>query len=524
MADYAWNFDAVSAFYAGNPSDQAAWRDRISAVQATTRNRSAVSALLTNQLTRRQAPPEALAAAGALGHSETVAVVTGQQAGLFGGPLFTLLKALTAVSLAARVRAEQQTPAVAIFWVDAEDHDWEEIKACGLLDADAQFSHVALPDPAGANAVPVGRLPMDSAIEQALVDLEAALPSGEFTAGLVEQVRAAYRPGRTMPEAFAHWLDAVLGPLGLIVYDASDPAAKPLAAALFATELRNPGRTSALATDAARAMEAAGYKAQVAPVPGSAALFHLNGARTAIRMEGDAFVAGDLRLSPVDFATRAEADPAAFSPNVLLRPLVQDTLFPTVCYVAGPSELAYLGQLKAAYATFGLPMPLIQPRASATLLDSNAVRFLKRHALALPALRAQDEAVLNALLASQLPPSIERGVDAVSAALTERMDALALAAAEVDATLDGATRSALGRMQDDLKKLHGKILQAAKRKDETLRRQFTRAQAQAFPGGEPQERAVGFVTYLNRVGPSLVTRLLNEVPLADLGHHWVLTL
>ena len=104
------------------------------------------------------------------------------------------------------------------------------------------------------------------------------------------------------------------------------------------------------------------------------------------------------------------------------------------------------------------------------------------------------------------------------------MDALALAAAEVDATLDGATRSALGRMQDDLKKLHGKILQVAKRKDETLRRQFTRAQAQAFPGGEPQERAVGFVTYLNRVGPSLVTRLLNEVPLADLGHHWVLTL
>jgi len=523
-ADYAWNFGAVASFYAGDPANPDAWRERIAAVQATSRDRSAVVDLLVGQLTHRGAPADALAAAGSLADPRTVAVVTGQQAGLFGGPLFTLLKALTAVRLAARVREAHGVPAVAIFWVDAEDHDWDEIQGCGLLDGEARFTNVSVAAPEGSNLQPVARLPLDESVTAALDAVAATLPATAATADLLAGLRAAYVPGRSMPQAFAHWLDSVLGPEGLVVYDAADAAAKPLAARLFAEELSNPGRTSALAAQTAAAMDAAGYKAPVTPVAGSAALFHLDEGRTPIRLEGATFVAGALRDTPENLAALAQRAPEHFSPNVLLRPLVQDTLFPTVCYVAGPSELAYLGQLKDVYAAFGLPMPLIQPRASATILDSNASRFLSRHGLALPSLRAQDEAVLNGLLAAQMPPGIEVAVSAASGELTARMDALALAAAEVDATLDGATRAALGRMQDDLTKLHGKILQAAKRKDETLRRQFTRAQAQAFPGGEPQERAVGFIVFLNRVGPSLIDRLREDLPTADAGHHWLLTL
>lgn len=523
-ADYAWNFSAVADFYAGDPSSREAWRDRVAAVQATTRDRAEVARVLVSQLTGRGAPPPARAAAESLADARTVAVVTGQQAGLFGGPLFTLLKALTAIRLAARVREEQGVPAVAVFWVDAEDHDWDEIRSCGLLDGDARFTTVAVAAPDGAGVRPVARLPLDESVNAALDAMAATLPVTDATADLLAGLRSAYVPGRTMPQAFAHWLDALLGPAGLVVYDAADPAAKPLAANLFAEELSHPGRTGTLAAQAASALTAAGYKAQVVPVDGSAALFHLDEGRTPIRLDGDVFVAGSLRESPAALAGQARRAPERFSPNVLLRPLVQDSIFPTVCYVAGPSELAYLGQLKGVYAAFGLPMPLIQPRASATLLDSNAVRFLSRYEVPLPSLRAQDEALLNALLATQMPPGIEVAVSDAATALTLRMEALASAAADVDATLDGATRSALGRMQDDLKKLHGKILQAAKRKDDTLRRQFTRAQAQAFPNGQPQERAVGFVTFLNRVGPTLVDRLRDELPVADAGHHWLLTL
>jgi uncharacterized protein YllA (UPF0747 family) len=215
--------------------------------------------------------------------------------------------------------------------------------------------------------------------------------------------------------------------------------------------------------------------------------------------------------------------PEEFSPSVLLRPVVQDTLFPTVCYVAGPNELAYLGQLRGVYKAFSTPMPLIQPRATATIVDSNAMRFLTRYEVALESLRAQDEAVLNAVLEAQLPPSVETSLDEALHAIEQRMERLAKEVTQIDPTLEGATRSTTSRMQDDLKKLHGKIIQAAKRKDETLRRQFQNARSQAFPGGEPQERAVGFVYFLNKYGPALVDRLCTELPV-DAGTHWVLTI
>src|SRR5690606_17325978 len=210
---------------------------------------------------------------------------------------------------------------------------------------------------------------------------------------------------------------------------------------------------------------------------------------------------------------RAKTNPEEFSPNVLLRPLVQDTLFPTVCYVAGPNELAYLGQLGGIYDAFGVPMPLMYPRASATVLDSNAMRFLSRTELPFEALQPQDEAALNRLLEAQLPASVERSVDEAGRALSEHMERLAQAVVQIDPTLEGATRSTLGRMQDDLKKLHGKIIQAAKRKDETLRRQFTHARAQAFPGGHAQERSVGFVGFLNKYGPGFIDRLNEDLSL-----------
>jgi uncharacterized protein YllA (UPF0747 family) len=270
-------------------------------------------------------------------------------------------------------------------------------------------------------------------------------------------------------------------------------------------------------------MEARGYAAQVTPQEGGVALFHLNGGREAIRLQGDALQVGDRVETKAALLARVQQFPAEFSPNVLLRPIVQDTLFPTVCYVAGPNELAYLGQLRGIYGAFGVPMPLMQQRATATLLDSNAARLLARHDVPLEQLRAQDESALNELLESQLPPGVEASLHDVARVLQEQMEHVATSVTQIDATLEGAARSALGRMQDDLKKLHAKVIQAAKREDDTLRRQFQHAQAQAFPGGDPQERAIGFVYFLNRYGPALVDRLLEELPL-DVGVHWVITI
>jgi len=512
-SDYAFDYPRVAEFFAGNPADPAAWGGAIARAQRHPRDRERIAEIVLAQQRRRGAPPDALAAAARLRDPLSVAIVTGQQAGLFGGPLFTLLKAITTIRLAGRTATEHRVPTVAVFWIDAEDHDWDEVRACGALNADLELVRLALGQPPGAGEGPVARVRLDDSIQSAVDLLAATLPPTEFTPGLLDGVRAAYRPGAGMVDAFGTWLETWLGPRGLVVFDSSDPAAKPLVSSLFAREIERAGETSRQAAAAGRKLTALGYHAQVEPQEDQAALFHIDGSRSSIRV-------GDGKDAMLE---RVKANPAEFSPNVLLRPLVQDTLFPTVCYVAGPNELAYLAQLRGIYEAFGVPMPLMQQRGSATLLDSNAMRMLMRHELPLESLRAQDESALNALLKAQIPAAVEHALDQAGRTLAERMDALAGAVAQVDPTLEAAAQSTLGRMQDDLKKLQGKIIQAAKRKDETLRRQFKHAQAQAFPGGQPQEREIGFVYFLNKYGAGLVDRLSDELPL-DQGQHWVMTI
>jgi bacillithiol biosynthesis cysteine-adding enzyme BshC len=522
-ADYVFDYSRVADFFAGNPADPAAWREAIARTQKFPRKREAIVDLLHAQQRARGAPDAAINAARELVDPQSVAIVTGQQAGLFGGPLFTLLKAITAIRLAEQVRAEHRVPAVAVFWIDAEDHDWDEVKSCRVLDTELTLLSIAAGDPPGAHNGPVARVRLDDSVAAAIGALESALPATEFTPALLDGLRAAYCPGAGMADAFGRWLEQVLGPRGLVVYDSSDQAAKTLVAQLFAQEIENPGRTSRLAAEAGDALAARDYHVQATPQEGSTSLFHLNHGRQPIKPHPQGFQIGDDILPAPALIKRILETPEDFSPNVLLRPLVQDTLFPTACYVAGPNELAYLAQLRKVYESFSLPMPLIQPRASATILDSNAMRFLTRHDIPMESLRAQDEAVLNEVLEALLPPSVEASLDEAARTIQQTMDRLAQEVPLIDATLEGATRSTLTRMQDDLKKLNGKIIQASKRKDETLRRQFRHAKGQAFPGGEPQERVVSFVYFLNKYGPALVDRLSRDLPL-DAGTHWVVTI
>lgn len=510
--DYAFAYARLAEFFAGNPTDPSAWRDAIARAQRHPRDRDVLADIVEAQQRRRGAPPDALDATARLRDPRTIAIVTGQQAGLFGGPLFTLLKALTAVRLAERVAAEHRVPAVAVFWIDAEDHDWDEVKACGVLDSELNPAEIALGRLPRAGEGPVARVGLDESIDAAIDALAAHLPATEFTAPLLETIRGAYRPGTTMVDAFGRLLDAVLGSRGLIVFDAADPAAKPLAAPIFVHEVEHAGETPRLAAESGAALVARGYHAQVTPALDHLALFHLDGVRTSMTVDD----------APA-LLERVRTRPAEFSPNVLLRPLVQDTLFPTACYVAGPNELAYLGQLRGIYTAFGVPMPLMYHRATATIVDSNAMRFLMRSELPLEALRVRDEGALNQLLEAQIPTSIQVSHEEAVREIAERMETLARAVARLDGTLEGAVRSTTGRLQDDLKKLHAKIIQAVKRKDETLRRQFRHAQAQAFPGGSPQERAVGFVYFLNKYGRGLVDRLTEDLPLEQ-GTHWVVTI
>ncbi|HEY7285998.1 MAG TPA: bacillithiol biosynthesis cysteine-adding enzyme BshC [Vicinamibacterales bacterium] len=522
--DYAYDFRSIAPFFSGDPSDRTAWAEAIARTQSHPRRRQEIASIIEAQQARRHAPPPARDRARLLSDPRTVAIVTGQQAGLFGGPLFTLLKAMTALKLAEQVAKDHKVPAVAIFWIDAEDHDWEEVRSCTVFDETFTPRTVSLPARPNADPSPVATVRLDAeSISRVLSELAQALPPTPFRDSVVDGLRAAYEPGIGMAEAFGRWMEHVLGNHGLVVYDSSDAASKPLVSQVFARELSNPGQTGKLAALAGTDLTARGYHAQVHTQDDGLALFALSDGRRPIRHQDGHFIVGDDSIAAASMLKQASEAPAAFSPNVLLRPVVQDTIFPTICYVAGPNELAYLGQLRGVYSHFGVPMPLMYPRASATLVDSAAARFLNRYKMPLEALQAQDEAALNALLEAQIPPIVENSFGEAARAIESQMTKVIQAMPALDPTLEGAARSTLGRMQHDLETLHGKMISAAKRRDETLRRQFMHARALAFPSGHAQERTIGFASFLNQYGPALVERLDEELPL-DLGRHWIVTI
>ncbi|HYN06017.1 MAG TPA: bacillithiol biosynthesis cysteine-adding enzyme BshC [Vicinamibacterales bacterium] len=519
---YLDDFGSVAPLFAGNPKEPAAWRSAIRRVTNAPRQRAALATVLTRQLEQRGAPDEARAAAASLADDSTVAVVSGQQAGLFGGPLYTLLKAVTAVQLARRVRTEHGTSAVAVFWVDAEDHDWNEIRTASILDEELSLRHVTVDQVEGAGTRPVASLAFDAGINDALDELDAGLAASEFKSETMSALRRHFRPGAGVATAFAGFLDDLLGRHGLIVFESGDAHVKPLVADLFVHELEHPGRTGQLAREAGEAMAKLGHQPQVQPAADSVALFHTDASgRRPIKRRDPDFVVGDQTRPAADLLAEVRAHPERFSPNVLLRPLVQDRLFPTVCYVAGPSELAYQAQLGNVYREFGVEAPLLYPRATATLVDSGAARFLEKSRTPFESLQARDESALNRLLESLLPPSLERTFEETDRQIAEGASRLKTAVVSLDPTLSGAVDTTLDRMREALKTLQGKIIQATKRKDETLRRQFTRTRALAFPDGHPQERILCSVFFVNRYGLLLTDRLIESLPL-ETDKHYIL--
>jgi len=483
VSAYSSDFASVASLFAGNPADPAAWKETRARGPKSPPDRATMAGLVSAQLERRGSHTHARAVASRLADPATVAVVTGQQAGLFGGALYTLLKAITAIQLARKVSAKHGVAAVPVFWVESEDHDWEEVRTSRVLDSDLHLRSITLGHLEGAGERPVGTLTLDDGINDTLAELESNLAKTEFTDELMARLRQHYRPGQRMGQAFAAWIDDLLGRHGLVVFEASDAAAKPIVADLFRRELEVPCHTACLAKETGDAMRKLGHAPQVEPSEDSVALFYIgNGPRQSIkrRPEGG-YNIGDTAHDAEALRAEALAHPERFSPNVLLRPVVQDRLFPTICYVAGPSELAYQAQLGAIYTAFGVEVPLLYPRANATLLDAAALRFLDRSQLPLESLHTQGETSLNKLLESQLPPTLESGLDDLVREVSARIEGLKAVVAQVDPTLTGAADTTRERMQETVKTLHNRIIPSSKKKDEPLPPQFPKAQAPASP-------------------------------------------
>lgn len=513
------------AFYAHPWSDDGLRRAAEAAASGPSRaHRDAVADVLADQNRAWGTDDETLALVDRLRDPEAVAVVSGQQLGLFAGPLYTVYKALTAVRLAAHIEAETGRPTVPVFWLADEDHDFAEVREAVFTDG-AHVRTAAYDDglPLDGPRPPVGRIVLDAdRLAATFAELERALPAGPFRADALALARDAYRAGRTMRDAFAILLRS-LAP-GLILMSADDARLKRLAAPVLSREAVDWSETARTLEARSADLDAAGFHAQIAPSP--LGLFWIDD--TGIRRPVDPLDAGgvtlrgtDVRWTPAAWAQRVADSPERVSPNVVLRPLVQDTLLPTAAYVAGPGEAAYYAQLTPVYAQFGVPMPAIAPRLSLTLVDPGIRKILDRDRLDVPDLRGRLDALWKrlALTASGTPAaiaSIRRDADA----LADQFDRLA---ASVDGSLAGAAGAARQALLHTIERLETKTVRVEKRRHADVRGRLERAQTALWPGGSLQERALSPLQAVALHGPDVFRNVIEAVPF-DLAAHLVVDL
>ena len=450
-------------------------------------------------------------------------VVTGQQVGLFGGPLFSILKALTAVKL-----AEQATSAgvvcVPIFWLATEDHDLAEVNHVSLLSPKGPAERIVV-ESHGITDAPVGAIKFGPEIEP-VVDHAASLLG---TSEVASVLRDSYRPGETLGSGFARLFARLFADWGVILLDPSDPEFHHLAKPLFRAAIEKAPELDAALLARGKALEAGGYHQQVKVTAASTLLFELqNGARTVVRRKANGstnaeFQVGHEKLSQRQLLDRIDAAPENFNPNVLLRPVIEDYLLPTLAYTGGAAEVAYFAQAAVVYENLLGRVTPVLPRFSATLVEPKAQRILTRYQLQLPDLFHGHEKVLETIAARSLPPGLQaRFADAYSSA-EQAMTALRDSVGKLDSTLIRSADRARMRIWHQINRLHRQAARAELLRNEVIERHTGALCDALFPHKTLQEREIAGISFVARYGPSLLTNLYDAIH-TDCHDHQVISI
>jgi bacillithiol biosynthesis cysteine-adding enzyme BshC len=489
--------------------DPDAWRERARLVQGrfdAAARRRAVGML--------HAPHDATRARLArIADGEGFLVTTGQQPALLSGPAYTVYKALSAIALARWLEELLAAPVVPVFWVASEDHDWAEGDHTDLLGVDNELHRIQVAPPPGAGERPLHRLPLGADVEAALARTAELLPQTEFTPLYLDQLRAVWKPGVTLNAGVHGTLATLLGEHGLAFVDAADPALKAASAPLLETAARDAEHLERALAARAGELKAAGWEPQVQVMEDGVNLFVEGpaGRERLYRHDGGYRLRkSGTRLTLDELRARLATEPDAISPNVLLRPVVEAAVLPTLGYVAGPGETAYHAQLAPLFEGHGVPQPIVFPRFSALLLEAKIAKVLAKLGIEADALARPSHELAAAHAREQLPEPVQRALADLHRALDGGTGALTDAARAIDPTLQGPVQRVKTVAADALAEAERKILQAVKRQSETHLQQLEKARLHLFPGGTPQERVVSPFYYLARYGPELIGALLER--------------
>lgn len=435
---------------------------------------------------------------------ETVAVVSGQQVGLFTGPLYTVYKALSAVKLACCL-TERGLETVPVFWMATEDHDWPEVRTAEVTACDGELTAVNAPSKIHAESASVGAVVLDDSIGETLESLFEALPESEFTPALERLVRDAYEPGRTYGEAFARMLSSLTSAHGLILLDPLRPALKRLAAPLYERAARRAPDLAAALAARSRELEAEGFHAQVHATEDAFPLFlhDEGGARHAIARTDEGLYRAkgtEREWTLEELSERAAREPECFSPNVTLRAVAQDYLLPTIAYFGGAAEIAYFAQTAEVYRLLERPVTPIFHRASLTIVERRIGRTLERYDLSLQDFFAGFDAVAARVVEEHLGRDVAHAFARTEETMSRALDGLQSELRKFDPTLGDALKGGRRKIAYQLEGMRSRFHRAQMERDEVVRRQLERAANCLYPEKSLQERRVNITSLYARHG------------------------
>lgn len=511
----------VHQFYPRSPFFEQWAKDEAPAIRYDSERRARVSAVLERQNQVWGASAKVTNNIARL-RAGAFAVVTGQQVGLFGGPLFSIFKALTSVKLA-DLATRNGVDCVPIFWLATEDHDLAEVNHVFVPAADASLQELAA-STRGIPDAPVGSIRFGDEILPVVES--AARLFGETP--VLAALRESYRPGETFGSAYARLFSRLFADWGVILLDASDPELHEIAKPIYSAAIERAAELDDAILARGKALEAAGYHQQVKVTPSSSLLFTLhNGARIPVhrRANGKAeqFVIEKEEITQAELLDRIATSPRSFSPNVLLRPVVQDYLLPTLAYTGGSAEVAYFAQAAIVYEKLLGRITPIVPRFSATIVDAKLRGLLDRYQISFPDLFHGPEPLREQLASHALPHELQSNFDRANAALENSMTAIRESLARLDNTLIDAAQNAESKIRHQLESLRARAARAELQKSEILGRKAALLSNVLYPNKVLQEREIAGIYFLARHGMEFLQGLYEFIQ-ADCLDHQIISL
>jgi bacillithiol biosynthesis cysteine-adding enzyme BshC len=459
--------------------------------------------------------PGTEAAIGSLSDPGVLVVTTGQQPSLFTGPLYTIHKALSAAALAEVLGRRWGRKVVPVFWIAGDDHDFAEANHASWLNADGALVTAVLRErPPDAPLLPLYREPLGSEVEGVLAQLEADLPPAEHRGGTLDWLRRHFRPDKTVAGAYGSALAELLAPFGIVCLDSTHAAVKKAAGPLLLEALRKASDIERLLDERSGDLAGQGTDPGVAAADGATLVMveAALGRDRLVRTDGG-FVTrrGHERFELADLERLVQEEPQRLSPNVLLRPVVESALLPTVAYVAGPGELRYLPLCRPLYERLGVVPQLPVPRWSGILVEHRVDRVLEKFGATLEELLQPGRALESRVVRSQLPSETIAILERLRGELAAGYDTLANVARAIDPTIEKTIQNAGKQAQGGTQDVERKLVQHLRKRSEVEMSQVERARTAVLPGGKPQERLITVAPFLSRYGPELLQQLQQEM-------------